>query len=260
MIGLRLIILSAIALALAGCARPVGDLGRVRTHAISDTLAIATNKVGDRIIGAAVSDLNETDEEIEMRDRIWRFLEAPHARDWSYHFDMNMQRVARIKGRPVAFDTNRYYAHLRTTQYRSSRTRYQTMIRDIGTDLDTLPATFNAICKVKEVDHRRALAIGALSETDQNTRAQVDARRRENAANIDWFTTIIGFRYDAYSQALKQILIETPHEAARNVDAKISQLGIWITRAERGDFCGSKQNATVKLSARSIVLEPGFNP
>ena len=36
------------------------------------------------IAGEPVSAFNLADEEIEMRDRVWRYLLAPHARDWFY--------------------------------------------------------------------------------------------------------------------------------------------------------------------------------
>ena len=61
-------------LTVTACARPVGDFGRAERNVLNDEVLPA--------IGNTLSDgsrFNLADQEIEMRDRVWRYLVAPHA-------------------------------------------------------------------------------------------------------------------------------------------------------------------------------------
>ena len=46
--------------------------------------------------GEAVSNFNQTDQEDEMHNRVWRFLMAPHAKDWFYDTAVEWQRTRLI--------------------------------------------------------------------------------------------------------------------------------------------------------------------
>jgi hypothetical protein len=59
-------------LTLAGCARPTGDFGRAEHNVLHDEVMPAIGKAR-----AKGSDFNLADQEVEMRDRIWRYLVAP---------------------------------------------------------------------------------------------------------------------------------------------------------------------------------------
>ena len=70
-----------IALALAGCARPVGDFGRAEPDPVHDTVMPALGATRAYLARQPVSAFNLTDQEQEMRNRIWRDLAAPNAFD-----------------------------------------------------------------------------------------------------------------------------------------------------------------------------------
>ena len=188
----------------------------------------------------AVSNFNRTDQEEEMHNRIWRFLVAAHAKDWMFDASVELQRTRIVAARDSEFTIERYYNWLRTTPYQSSRTRYATVGAHVQSDIDTLPATFAAICAVIEIDRQRAIALGELQAgIPPDMRNEVAARKSENSASISWFVRALNYRYDSYDFALDNLLVETPHEQSLAVDETLRRLASYVARASRHDFCGS---------------------
>lgn len=225
--------------ALAGCARPEGDLGRARETYTHDTLMPAIGTVRTRAAGEPESNFVRTDEEREMHDRVWRFLTAPHSRDWFQNIIVEWQRTRIMTPGGKTFKDARYYEYLRREPFRSSRARYTRLMRDIDADISTMPKTFSAICAVIEIDRRRITAANELAYDDAELMEETMMRRAENEVSINWFVSAARFRYNSYTLALKRLLIETPHEEARSVDQRLSELAILVERAERREFCGA---------------------
>lgn len=226
---------------LAGCvARPVGDFGRAAPSWTHDTAmpAVGNFIAGNR--GDPVSSFNKTDQEDEMQDRVWRFLIAAHAKDWQFDSAVELQRTRIVRPRDETFTIERYYQWLSRTEYASSRTRYSTVGRHITADIDTLPTTFAAICKVIEVDRQRAIAYDALGD-DLAPRIgeEVAARKYENEAFIEWFVRALNYRYSSYDFALDNLLVETPHEQSLAVDEALRRMSVYVNRANRHDFCSN---------------------
>ncbi|MGB3338102.1 MAG: hypothetical protein WBA73_13080 [Devosia sp.] len=224
---------------LAGCvARPVGDFGRAAPSWTHDT---AMPAAGDFIAanrGEPVSSFNKTDQEEEMHDRVWRFLVAPHAKDWQFDSAVELQRTRIVRPRDERFTIERYYQWLSRTEYASSRTRYSTVGRHVTADIDTLPTTFIAICKVIEIDRQRAIAYDGLGhDLPPRIGEEVAARKYENDAFIDWFVRALNYRYSSYDFALDNLLVETPHEQSLAVDDALHRMSAYVTRANRRDFC-----------------------
>ena len=234
----RSIALIAVVAMLAGCvARPVGDFGRAQPGVLHDDLMPFAGDQLARVRKEPVSDLNQTDQEVEMHDRTWRFLVAAHSRDWLFDASVELQRTRIGRARDYQFSVDRYYTWLRTTQYQSSPTRYSTVGRHILADLDTLPTTFQSICAVLEVDRQRSVALAELGGIEQGVADNVAARRAENQWHIDWFVRALNYRYDSYAYALDHLLVETPHEQSMAVDENLRRMQPWVDRANRGDFC-----------------------
>jgi len=253
--------LMAIALvgAVAACARPVGDFGRA---APSFTHDVAMPTVGNwraAQAGEPVSNFNQTDQERLMHDRVWRFLIAPHGRDWAFDTSVELQRTRIYPARDSRFTVDRYYNTLRGDAYQSSRVRYKRVGSDIETDIALMPATFQAICDVIEIDRQRAEALRSLAMGSPMS-VQAAARQAENAQYIDWFTRAVRYRYDSYSYALDHLLVETPHEEARAVDASLSRLQGYVLMAERADFCkgiaGSGADTLSKSLPSRVFMTP----
>lgn len=225
-------------LLLAGCvARPTGDFGRAAPGVLHDEIMPAIGEVRAAAAGEPVSDFNLTDQEREMHNRVWRFLVAPHAHDWFYDTATELQRTRLASNLDSDFTADRYYAYLRSERFQSSRVRYRKVANDIEIDIATIPETFAAICRVIEVDRQRVIAVTNVSLAAPDAPAQVAARRWENQQKIDWFTRALTYRYHSYSIALERLLVETPHEEARLVDAQLARMAPYVERAQAGDFC-----------------------
>lgn len=225
---------------MAGCvARPVGDFGRAQPGVLHDTIMPMAGDGLASVRKEPVSNLNQTDQEVEMHDRTWRFLIAAHSRDWLFDASVELQRTRIGQARDYQFSIDRYYNWLRTTEYRSSPTRYATVGRHILADLDTVPTTFRSICAVVEVDRQRRVALAELSGIEQGVADNVAARRTENQWHIDWFVRALNYRYQSYDYALNHLLVETPHEQSMSVDENLRRLRPWVDRANRADFCSN---------------------
>ena len=231
----------ALAAVLAGCvARPVGDFGRAAPSWTHDAAMPATGDFIAANRNEPVSSFNKTDQEDEMHDRVWRFLVAAHAKDWQFDSAVELQRTRIVRPRDESFTIERYYNWLKTTDYQSSRTRYATVGRHITADIDTLPTTFVAICKVIEIDRQRAIAYDGLrAQLPPRLAAEVAARKYENDAFIDWFVRALNYRYSSYDFALDNLLVETPHEQSLAVDEALRRMAVFVNRANRRDFCGA---------------------
>ena len=228
----------AIVLALGGCARPVGDFGRAAADPLHDEVMPLLGTGRAMLAKEPVSAFNLTDQEREMRDRIWRYLIAPHAYDW---FGANIAELQRTRIMPISAKPMRndlYYQWLHSERFASSRVRYSRLADDVTVDIQMLPSTFASICAVLEVDRQRGVAANAMPDLDETTKGNAAARQIENEAQIGWFVRAVGNRYDSYNFALDHLLVETPHEEAVGANGLISDLGVYVEAAERGDFCG----------------------
>ena len=255
--SLRALTLVALTGLLMACvARPTGDFGRAEPGVLHDTVMPI---VGNGIAAQRrepVSGFNQTDQEKLMHDRVWRFLIAPHAKDWVFDTSVELQRTRIVPPKDERYRTDRYYAWLKGTPYQSSRTRYATVGAHVTSDIDTLPATFAAICAVIEVDRQRAMALAGLRNTlPAKASSDVAARKYENDAFIAWFVRALNYRHESYRFALESLVVETPHEQSLAVDAALQRMASFVYRANRRDFCGTGQ---ARQGGGTVVIPSRF--
>lgn len=252
-----------IGLALAGCvARPVGDFGRAAPSPLSDNvMPLLGDFRASQTEGEAYSSFNLTDQEREMRDRVWRYLVAPHAYDWFGDIAVEFQRtrILPMSAEPLRADL--YYAWLRGDRYASSRVRYKRVREDAIADIGMMPAAFRSICAVLEVDRQRGVATREVASLGVEDRSNAEARRTENRVVIDWFVRSVANRYASFSFALDKLLVETPHEEAVELNATLTDLAFYVEAAERGDFCGGGHSGaggrgSEPIRSRSLVSVP----
>ena len=255
----------ALTIALAACARPVGDFGRAEADPLHDTVMPALGTVRAKAAKEPVSDFNLADQEQEMRDRIWRYLVSPHAYDW---FADTATELARTRILPVSEKprpTDRYYAWLHSTRFASSTVRYSRIGDDEHSDIAMMPATYDAICAELQVDRQRGVAANGLPNLEDKMRVDAAARQAENQIQISWFVRAATNRYDSYNYALDHLLVETPHDNAVGVNALLSDLAVYVEAAQRGDFCnaglpgrnGHGQRALTSRVLRSDTVAKG---
>ncbi|HVY51127.1 MAG TPA: hypothetical protein VHA07_06145 [Devosia sp.] len=246
------------ALALSGCARPVGDFGRAEADPVHDRLMPLAGTARASLAGEPVSAFNLSDQEREMRDRIWRYLVAPHAFDWfgASIVELQRTRLLPVSGKGPRID--RYYDWLHRQSFASSRTRYARIGDDVTVDIEMMPSAFASICAVLEVDRQRGVAANGLADLDEATRRDAAARQAENDTQIDWFTAAVRNRYESYSYALDHLLVETPHQEAVRVNGLLSELAADLEQAERGDFCAGggaafNDGAAAEIPSRELT-------
>jgi len=246
-----------IGVSLSACARPVGDFGRAESDPIHDGAANTIRAWRDlRQPGSA---FNLTDEEQEMRDRVWRYLVAPQAYDW---FGDSLAELMRVGFVPVKFKPaphDRYYLWLHGTAFASSKARYSRLGDDIQADLDTAPAVFASICTVEGIDRQRGIAANGIAGLEDKMLKGAAAQHAENRAVIGWLAAALASRYASYSYALDHLLVETPHSGAIGVDAKLSALEVYVEAAGSDQYCvpaaGSPARGT-EASIGSRYLRP----
>lgn len=227
--------------ALAACGVPstttrLGDLGRPVDR-------LTTGAIPERfVVETGTKTFNRTDEEEIMHDRIWRFLHAPHVTGWF---------IPRFKREPTEGndDPRRYFRWIEKTNYRSSEVRYNTISGDAVADIQTLPETFAAICKVIEIDRQRSVALRNIAHVEAGMGERVAQRKIDNDKTIDDFVWAVSYRYESYGYALDNLLIETPHENSREVDRLLVQMSRYVAQAEAEDFCGDAGAAPGSMQA-----------
>ena len=219
-------------------AQQLGDFGRLEPGVVNDDLLplVDPNRKGTN--GKPLAGMNVTDEEIEMRDRVWRFLAAPQVKDWAWAYTAEI-RPAKAGG-GTKKQIGKYYRWLSAQRYDSSHARFNTIAEHAGLDIDTLPATFASICTVIEVDRQRGVAVAEIDGIDKKLLAKVDKRDRDNGLFISRFILALNFRYNSYQYALDHLLVETPSREAVDVDTALHELSRWVYRANAHDFCAEK--------------------
>lgn len=216
-------------------AQQLGDFGRLEPGVVNDDLLplFDPNRKGTN--GKPLNGMNVTDEEIEMRDRIWRFLAAPQVKDWAWPYTAEI-RPAKAGGGTVK-QIGKYYRWVSEQRYDSSHARYNLMSEHAGWDVGTLPGVFESICTVIEIDNQRGIAVAEINGLEPALLAKVDKRDKDNGKFILRFIAALNFRYDSYQYALDHFLAETPGREAVDVDAVLTSLAIWVDRANAHDFC-----------------------
>ena len=214
----------------------LGDFGRVKPGVINDDILPALDYLGKFLTNQPHSSFNLTDEEDEMHDRVWRFLVAPHAKDWAFEYGWEIHEAR--TGNPQALSLDRYYYWLSDARYASSRARYNAIGEHVAWDLGTLPKVFHVICVVIDIDRQRAVAAEGVANLELQMIKEQRGRAAENDAYVTRFVGALGYRYASYDYALNHLLVATPHHEALAVNDKLNQLAVWVDRADNSDFCG----------------------
>jgi hypothetical protein len=199
-----------------------------------------------------------------MRDRVWRYLVAPHAYDWFGDVAVEFQRTRTTPVTNKHMKVSRHYEWLHSERFASSRVRYSRIEEDVIADIGMMPSAFRSICAVIETDRQRGIASNQLAGLEDEVAVNAAKRQAENRIVIDWFVRSVSYRYESYSYALDHLLVETPHEEAVSANARLTELAVWVEAAERGDFCtgpgGDGGDGAVVIRSRIKKTVPSEGP
>lgn len=239
-------------LSLNACARPVGDFGRAEPSVLHDQMLPIAGQGVARVRKAPLSTLNLSDAEQNMRDRFWRYLTAPHDRDWFFNTKSELERTHLIATVQKDFDRTRYTSFLRAMPVDSSAARFGRLQSHIKTDTLALPAAFEAMCAVIKADGKR-LRQAEEAGGRNSLGHQLKRRISENRRLIEQFTQAIILRALSYDHALTVMSIETPDVRAKAVAKDLKALNYWVRQAEKRAYCKTPQS---RLDDKQIKLLP----
>lgn len=210
-----------------------GDLGRVQGFdAQSGYTNAHLGSATDGSSGSLAEPLVISDTERDLQRRLQRFQNLKAGSGWLA--DVTYQ-VRLATGRQLTEAD--YFNWLKSEYETSLEAAYGRIVNDVQIDLLTLNELFQAACKVQQTDLQRKIASNAINTTPDATVAALDARIADNAEIIRRIHTVLEFRYNSYSYALEQMLVQAPSESARNVDIKLNALATKVEQSNSGDYC-----------------------
>jgi hypothetical protein len=222
----RVIPLLALGL-LVGCAES-GDFGRPK-HALWNDAIVPTSGYA---LGAYPlekrSTFRHTDDELELRERTYRFVTPPH------------DRMGIFAGETV--DVTRYHWALASEPSRSQVSRYRRLTEDAAADRG-LVLPFRAVAgRVASADDVR-LRTGQISPLiSGDARYQAELRAGENHLIIDKVRGQLRMRLASYRYALDNLVVEAPSKEAIMAERAILALEAeiaWLDRIPKPQLdCG----------------------
>ncbi len=223
----------------AGCAPDVGDLGRPRPSVWNSSLLPAAGSYLASARGEQVSPFHLTDDEVELRDRAWRFVMPAHERSW---FLREVQELARTRIIPVSWqsmDPDRYRVALLSDGFRSESSRYRRLSEDVVADTALIAPLRKMAQRVAAADRVR-LKTAALSPAVTPPMPEyADARVAENEGLVAWVRERTRHRLQSYRHTLDNLVVEMPSSDAVFAERAISALEYELRQFEgliSGDY------------------------
>ncbi|MDQ8728564.1 hypothetical protein [Bradyrhizobium sp. LHD-71] len=217
-----IILIGLSAAVLGGCAG--GDLGRTRASALNDDMhrwigAEAVNSIGRR-----ASEFQLTDNERQLRDLAYPFIEPPHSRPaWKSVFGDYAPMPAPWR-QEIRFDRTAYGRRLIDEPHRSHASRYAQLMEDVRDDLTRLDPFFTTAAVVADLDGKRKASLTLVSGLSAPEYSDAIARMKENRLIVEWVQQCLRQRVASYRWALERLVIHAPDDIAADADRLISQL------------------------------------
>jgi len=252
--------LIACSLLLSACSSyQTGDFGRRADNLYNNVVLPQAGIAAAWSRGEAVSLYPFTDDEIEMRDRAWRFLMPAHDK-------ANMQqRLAELSYSRVLpplphSGLNSYFLLLMAEDYRSVASRYNKIGQDIEADRLLMVPFSQAGARVCAADRVRILSLNRVGHLTPAQREQAVIRVAENRGLIDWVRRDMRQKVAAYRYALEHVTIEAPmREAIRAEQALIALESAQLT-LDYWDGCGEAVNLPAAGSRQVLKDSERYTP
>jgi hypothetical protein len=229
------IFLAAAGLALAGCAPKTGDFGRPLDK---DRARTGNDIVGNFLAAGRnepVSSYKFTDDEIELRDRAWRFL-MPETERWAFDRLLADWRIRRILPPETPLEKKATYWMLDGQSRVSPASRYAALGADVEADLLLIAPFREAAGRVKAADRARLGMLLGLTDIEPSEKQDAEGRIGENILLMDWVHRSWLQRRRDYQYALERLVLATPQHQAIPVERLLSQLDAEIAAIDPGDL------------------------
>jgi hypothetical protein len=243
-------------LLLAACGRnDLGDFGRRPYNTVTGSIMPSAGLVSAWWRGDPASLYPFTDEEIELRERAWRFLMPSHDKANLQHAIAELAYTRILPPIPHS-GRSHYHLLLMTEDYRSVASRYAKLGSDIEADRLLMVPFSQAAARVCAADRVRILALNDVRDLTHLQREQAVARVAENRMLVDWVRRDMRDKAAAYRYALEQMTISAPtREAIRSEQALIALESAQQT-LDYWDGCGENGIAVPpRMTRRGPVIE-----
>jgi hypothetical protein len=229
---------ASLCLALAAC-QPghTGDFGRRADNVVTNTVLPQAGLFSAWARGEAVSLYPFTDDEIELRDRAWRFLMPAYDK-------ANLQaRLAELSYTRVLppfphSGRNHYHLLLMSGDYLSVASRYHRLGEDIEADRELMVWFSQTAARVCAADRVRVHSLRQVRELNPVQADQAAARVAENRGLVDWVRRDMRERAAAYRYALEHMTIEAPMREAIKAEQALIALESAQQTLDYWDGCG----------------------
>jgi hypothetical protein len=231
-------VLGACLLLFPACTRnDMGDFGRRPDNVITSSVLPKAGLVAAWWRGEPASLYPFTDDEIEMRDRAWRFLMPSHDKANLQQAIAELSYTRVLPPLPHS-GRNHYHLLLMAEDYRSVASRYAKIGQDVEADRLLMVPFSQAAARVCAADRVRAQALNDVQQLTHAQREQAVARIAENRMLMDWVRRDMRDKAAAYRYALEHITISAPmRESIRAEQALIAMESAQQT-LDYWDGCG----------------------
>lgn len=209
------LILASALLAVGACAPRLGDFGRpVDREGARFGNDIVGSTLASGLRNEPVSYLPFTDDEMEMRDRAWRFLMPDEER---FVFDRMMADLSIRRYLPPSRfeDDTAYWRDLSLLrEHRSVASLYGKLASDIEADLLLISPFMATAARVFEADAVRHGVMLRIIDAKPEEVAAATGRIGENLLLLDAVRAAIGGRARGYRHALERLTLAAPQHQA----------------------------------------------
>jgi hypothetical protein len=219
---LPVLMLLLIGATLGGCSG--GDFGRTRQDFVSDDMHRWIGVEATGSVGLRSSQFQLTDNERQLRDIAYQFIEPPHSRPaWKSVFGDYATIASPWRQRPV-FDRTAYGRTLIDEPHRSDASRYAQLIDDVRDDITRFEPFFATAARVFDLDRKRNASLAHISDLSPRERADAVARMQENTLIVQWVQQCLEQRISSYHWALERLVLQAPDNMAADADRLIGEL------------------------------------
>ncbi|MGL5116256.1 MAG: hypothetical protein ACRC7G_05305 [Beijerinckiaceae bacterium] len=225
-------------LLLAGCAAShTGDFGRRADNVVTSGVLPKLGIASAWMRGEPVSLYPFTDDEIELRDRAWRFLMPSHDKA---NLQMKLAELSYTRILPPIPHSGHSHYHLllMAEDYRSVASRYQKLGEDVESDRQLMIPFSQAAARVCAADRVRIQSLNHVQKLSETQRASAVARVAENRMLVDWVRRDMRDKAAAYRYAVEHIAIEAPMREAIRAEQAVIALESAQQTLDYWDGCG----------------------
>jgi hypothetical protein len=233
----------AFALAVAACAsQQTGDFGRRADNVYTNGILPKTGLIAAWGRGEPASLYPFTDDEIEMRDRAWRFLMPAHDKA---NLQMALAELSYSRALPPIPHSglNSYHLLLMTEDYQSVSSRYEKLGSDVESDRQLMIPFSQIAARVCYADRIRIERLNDVRVLSPRQREQAVARVVENRMLVDWVRRDMRQKAGSYRYALEHISIEAPMRGSIRAEQAVIALESAQQTLDYWEGCGENKLA-----------------